>query len=334
MAVPISAVIHTRHFFKYAAKEVVHISTSNRNVPARAFHLGIQARENIAGWSFLFLNFVGYIIFKLIPLVMAMVLSFSKWNFVTGLKGIKFLGLENYKNLFTDEVFHISMLNTLKYSFVMVPVSIFLALIVGSILNNKVYFRSTMRLAFYLPHISSMVAVAIIWMILFLPSYGPINTFLQSIGIENPPRWLNASSTSLLSIMIVSIWQSLGYNVIIVIAGLQTIPATLYESAKIDGANAVQTFFRITIPSLSSTLFFLTMISFIHSFQVFTPVQVMTEGGPGNSSSVIVYYIYTTAFQYNNVGYASAMSWVLFLMVFIFTATRMVVTRRNEKKHG
>jgi multiple sugar transport system permease protein len=265
---------------------------------------------------------------------MAMVLSFSKWNFVTGLKGIKFLGLENYKNLFTDEVFHISMLNTLKYSFVMVPVSIFLALIVGSILNNKVYFRSTMRLAFYLPHISSMVAVAIIWMILFLPSYGPINTFLQSIGIENPPRWLNASSTSLLSIMIVSIWQSLGYNVIIVIAGLQTIPATLYESAKIDGANAVQTFFRITIPSLSSTLFFLTMISFIHSFQVFTPVQVMTEGGPGNSSSVIVYYIYTTAFQYNNVGYASAMSWVLFLMVFIFTATRMVVTRRNEKKHG
>ncbi len=294
----------------------------------------IQRQENIAGWAFLLLNFLGYLLFKLVPLVLALILSFSKWNFITGLKGIKFLGLENYKQLFTDEVFQVSMLNTLKYSFIMVPTAIFLALVVGSILNSHVYFKSGIRLAFYLPNISSMVAVSIVWMILFLPSYGPINTFLMSIGIENPPRWLNASSTSLLSIMIVGIWQSLGYNIIIVLAGLQTIPATLYESAKIDGANAVQTFFRITIPSLSSTLFFLTMISFIGSFQVFTPVQVMTEGGPGTSSSVIVYYIYTQAFQYNKVGYASAMSWVLFLMVFVFTATRMIVTRRNQKKFG
>ena len=313
---------------------MIKIKTSTGTIEVKKRHYSINARENFAGWAFLSLNFLGYIIFKLIPLVLALILSFSKWNFITGLKGIQFLGLQNYADLFTDELFKVSMLNTLKYSFIMVPVAIFLALIVGSILNGNVYFRSGIRLAFYLPNISSMVAVSVIWMILFLPTYGPINTFLMKIGIENPPKWLNGSSTSLLSIMIVSIWQSLGYNVIIVLAGLQTIPASLYESAKIDGANTVQTFFKITIPSLSSTLFFLTMISFIHSFQVFTPVQVMTEGGPGNSSYVIVYYIYTTAFQYNNIGYASAMSWVLFLMVFVFTAARMITSKRNEKKYG
>lgn len=301
---------------------------------AQPRHRSLKSGENLAGWAFLSLNFIGYILFKLVPLFMALILSFSKWNFVVGFKGIQFIGLENYAKLFTDKVFQVSMINTLKYSFVMVPIAILLALVVGSILNSHVYFKSSIRLAFYLPNISSMVAVSVVWMILFLPSYGPINTFLTSLGIDNPPRWLNASKTSLLSIIIVSIWQSLGYNIIIVLAGLQTIPVTLYEAAKIDGANAVQTFFRITIPSLSSTLFFLTMISFISSFQVFTPVQVMTQGGPGTSSSVIVYYIYTTAFQYNNIGYASSMSWVLFLLVFFFAAARMIWSKRNEKKFG
>jgi multiple sugar transport system permease protein len=313
---------------------VIRIKTSTLAPAAPRKHRSLKSGENLAGWAFLSLNFIGYILFKLIPLLMALILSFSKWNFVVGFKGIKFIGLENYAKLFTDKVFQVAMVNTLKYSFVMVPIAIFLALIVGSVLNRHVYFKSGIRLAFYLPNISSMVAVSVVWMILFLPSYGPINTFLMSLGIENPPRWLNASKTSLLSIIIVSIWQSLGYNIIIVLAGLQTIPASLYEAAKIDGANTVQTFFRITIPSLSSTLFFLTMISFISSFQVFTPVQVMTEGGPGTSSAVIVYYIYTTAFQYNNIGYASSMSWVLFLLVFVFTATRMVWSKRNEKKFG
>ncbi|MBS7176585.1 MAG: sugar ABC transporter permease, partial [Clostridiales bacterium] len=136
--------------------------------------------------------------------------------------------------------------------------------------------------------------------------------------------------TSLLSIIIVGVWQSIGYNIIIVLAGLQGISKSLYESAEIDGANAVQKFFYITIPSLSSTMFFLTMISMIRSFQVFTPVQVMTSGGPGNSSSVLVYYIYTTAFRHSDIGYASAMSWILFIMVFIFTAARMMAGRKKD----
>ena len=262
---------------------------------------------------------------------MALGLSFSRWNFVSGIKGIRFIGLENYRKLLSDPIFTVSFRNTIVYAIALVPVSIFLALILGSILDKYVFGKGVLRLAFYMPHISSMVAVSMIWMVLYLPSYGPINNFLRAVGIENPPRWLNASNTSLLSIIILGVWASLGYNIIIVLAGLQGIPPSLYESADIDGANVVQKFFSITIPSLSSTLFFLVMISFIRSFQVFTPVQVMTQGGPGNSSSVLVYYIYRTAFQNSDIGYATAISWVLFILVFVFTIVRNITTARANK---
>jgi multiple sugar transport system permease protein len=291
----------------------------------------LEHNENLAGFAFLSLNLVGYVIFKLVPIFMALVLSFSKWNFISGLRGVKIIGLANYLKLFSDPVFITSLVNTIVYAVAMVPVSIFLSLILAVILNEYVFGKGILRLAFYLPYVSSMVAVAMVWMILFLPSYGPINTFLMGIGIEHPPRWLNGSSTSLLSIIIVGVWQSLGYNIIIVLAGLQGISRSLYESADIDGANVVEKFFYITIPSLSSTLFFLVMISFIRSFQVFTSVQVMTQGGPGNSSSVLVYYIYKTAFQNSDIGYATAMSWVLFLLVFVFTVVRNFISNHATR---
>lgn len=290
----------------------------------------LQRRENMAGYAFISLNFVGYVAFKLIPLILALILSFADWNFISGWENIKFVGIDNYLKLPSDPIFIDSLINTIIYAIVLVPVSIFIALVFAVILNDNVYGKGILRLAYYLPNVSSMVAVSIVWMVLFLPSYGPINQFLMSIGIENPPRWLNGSSTSLLSIIIVGVWQSIGYNIIIVLAGLQGISKSLYESAEIDGANAVQKFFYITIPSLSSTMFFLTMISIIRSFQVFTPVQVMTSGGPGNSSSVLVYYIYTTAFRHSNIGYASAMSWVLFALVFVFAAARMIAERKSK----
>ena len=284
----------------------------------------------MAGYAFISLNFVGYVAFKLIPLILALILSFADWNFISGWENIKFVGIDNYLKLPSDPIFIDSLINTIIYAIVLVPVSIFIALVFAVILNDNVYGKGILRLAYYLPNVSSMVAVSIVWMVLFLPSYGPINQFLMSIGIENPPRWLNGSSTSLLSIIIVGVWQSIGYNIIIVLAGLQGISKSLYESAEIDGANAVQKFFYITIPSLSGTMFFLTMISIIRSFQVFTPVQVMTSGGPGNSSSVLVYYIYTTAFRHSNIGYASAMSWVLFALVFVFAAARMIAERKSK----
>ncbi len=298
--------------------------------PAAPRELRLSTRENLAGWAFIGLNFIGYILFKLIPLLIAAGLSFSKWNFASSIKNLKFVGFDNYAKLTTDPVFMKSFINTVIYGIVLVPIVIFLALILGVILNNHVFGKGILRLAFYLPNISSMVAVSVVWMILFLPSYGPINQFLTSMGVANPPKWLNSSWTSLLSIIIVGVWQRIGYNIIIILAGLQGIPDSLYEAADIDGANGIQKFRFITIPSLSNTMFFLTMISFISSFQVFTPVQVMTQGGPGNSSSVLVYYIYRTAFMNNNIGYASAMSWILFFLVFIFSALRLIFARAKK----
>lgn len=291
-----------------------------------------RRRENIAGWLFIGLNFLGYIAFKLAPLVFAGVLSFTKWNFTSGMKNIKWVGLKNYMDMFKDEAFLTSLMNTIVYSLIMVPVAIFLALIFAVILDKYVYGKGVLRLAFYLPYISSMIAVSLVWMILFLPTNGPVNQILTSLGVENPPRWFNGSSTSLLSMAIVGVWQRLGYNIIIVLAGLQGISASLYEASDIDGANVVQKFLYITIPSLSSTLFFLTMISFINSFQVFTPVKVITQGGPGYSSSVLVYYIYQKAFQYSELGYASALSWVLFDLVFVFSFSRMIVDYMGSVK--
>jgi multiple sugar transport system permease protein len=291
----------------------------------------LERNENLAGFAFLSLNLIGYVVFKLFPILMALILSFSKWNFISGVRGIKFIGLENYLKLFSDPIFVTSFINTIIYGIAMVPVSIFLALILGAVLDEYVFGKGFLRLAFYMPYVSSMVAVSMVWMILYLPSYGPINNFLRAVGIENPPRWISASNTSLLSIIIVGVWQSLGYNIIIVLAGLQGIPRSLYESADIDGASVVRKFFSITIPSLSGTLFFLVMISFIRSFQVFTPVQVMTQGGPGSSSSVLVFYIYRTAFFYSDIGYATAMSWVLFLLVFAFTLVRNFIMARTNQ---
>lgn len=286
-------------------------------------------KENLAGWAFIGLNLAGYLMFKLIPLILAGVLSFTKWNIAASLDTLQFVGFANFTRLFRDPVFWSSFWNTIVYSVAMVPIAIALSLLLAVVLDKYVFGKGLLRLAFYLPNISSMVAVSVVWMILFLPSYGPINQLLTAMGISNPPKWLNGASTSLISIIIVGIWQRLGYNIIIILAGLQGVSQTLYEAAEIDGANARQKFMYITIPSLSNTMFFLTMISFISSFQVFTPVQVMTQGGPGTSSSVLVYYIYKSAFQNNDIGYASAMAWMLFFLVFIFSAARMIFSRKK-----
>ena len=282
------------------------------------------------GWAFIGLNLAGYLLFKLLPLVLAGVLSFAKWNIAASLDTLKFVGFDNFLRIFRDPVFWESFWNTILYAVVMVPIAIGLSLVLAVILDTHVFGKGLLRLAFYLPNISSMVAVSIVWMILFIPSYGPINSILMSLGVSNPPKWLNATSTSLLSIIIIGVWQRLGYNIIIILAGLQGVSRSLYEAAEIDGANGVQKFFYITIPSLSNTMFFLTMISFISSFQMFTPVQVMTKGGPGTSSSVLVYYIYKAAFQNNDIGGASAMAWILFLLVFVFSAARMILSRKKE----
>ena len=277
-------------------------------------------RENIAGWLFISLNLIGYIAFKLLPIILSLCLSFCKWNLISGLSGVKFTGLKNYMNLLTDDWFRASVINTFVFAFASVPISIFLALLLAVVLNDKIFMKSLVRLCFFLPYICSMVAISVVWNILYMKSFGPINQFLRAVGIANPPGWLSSSHWAMISIIIMSVWQVIGYNSIILLAGLQGIDRSLYESANIDGASGIAKFFKITIPMLSPSLFFVTVTSIIGSFQVFTQINIMTQGGPGTSTMVLVFYIYKTAFSYNNIGYANAIGWALFLIVFVFTA--------------
>lgn len=170
-----------------------------------------------------------------------------------------------------------------------------------------------------MPYISSVVAVAMVWQVLFHPSFGPINHFLMSIGIDQPPRWLADIRYALPSVMIITVWTSIGFNLILYIAGLQSIPEDLYEAAELDGANAWGKFRYVTLPMLSSTTFFLMITGVISSFKVFDLIQVLTEGGPAGSTSVVVYHLYDTAFNQLNMGYASAMALTLFAAILIIT---------------
>jgi multiple sugar transport system permease protein len=279
-----------------------------------------EFNENVTGWTFISLNLIGYIVFKLLPIIISLILSFCSWNLISGFSGIRFIGFKNYTNLLSDVWFTTSLINTLIFTFVSVPLSVILSLILAVILNDKIFCKSLVRLGFYLPNISSVVAISVVWSILYMNPFGPINMFLRSIGIAHPPGWLYSSTWALPSIIIMSVWQVVGYNAIILLAGLQDVPTSLYEVADIDGANSFVKFFKITIPMLSPALFFVIVISIISSFQVFTQVNIMTQGGPGTATTVLVYYIYKTAFTYNKIGYANSMGWVLFIMVFAFTA--------------
>ena len=205
------------------------------------------------------------------------------------------------------------------YVLSVVPIEIVLAMIIAVILEKAVYFKGFFRLVYFMPYISNIVAVSVVWMALYHPSQGPINQLLMAIGIKNPPLWLASSKWAMLALIIMSVWLGIGYCIVIYMAGLQGIPDEIYEAAKIDGANAIERFRYITLPYLSPTTFFLLIVRLIATFQVFGPINIMTEGGPGRATTVLVYHIYRTAFRFYQVGYASAVAFVLFLIILALT---------------
>ena len=284
--------------------------------------------ESIVAYLFLLPNLAGYLLFFLIPLVFSLLLVFSEWNFISGLQGIRFIGLRNLLEFPTDTWFVNSLRNTVVFTVVTVPLAMILGLLVAVALNEGVYFPKVTRTLFFMPHITSIVAVATVWLALFHPTRGPINQVLRSLGVTNPPGWVASSDWSLIAVIITGVWAAIGYQMLIYLAGLQGIPNELYESARIDGASPVQSFFAITIPLLLPTTFFLLITNVIGSFQVFAQVNLMTQGGPGTSSSVLVFYIYRAGFQYYRMGYASAMAWVLFAIIFAVTFVQWKIRKR------
>ena len=236
-----------------------------------------------------------------------------------GIEGIKFNGLANYIRLFSDEWFLNSYKNNIIFTAVTVPVLIALGLVMATIINKYIYGGGVVRTMIFIPYIASVVAVCTVWMVLLQPSYGPVNEFLRSIGISNPPGWLADFKWSLPSIMIIYVWQQVGYYSIVFLAGLKGLPEDVYEAAKVDGASSIRQFFSLTVPLISPTTFFLTIMGIIGSFKVFDQISVLTQGGPGSSSSVMAYYVYRTAFDYFEMGYANTLAWALFVLVFIVT---------------
>ncbi|HZG87454.1 sugar ABC transporter permease [Paenibacillus sp.] len=262
-------------------------------------------------------NVLGFLAFTLIPVFASFVLSFTSWDMLTP---VRWVGLQNYIDLWKDETFVKVFWNTIYFAGVSVPLGIALSLLLAVALD-RIEFKKFYRAAYFLPVVSSMVAIAVVWQFIYNPEYGLLNYILSWFGIRGP-NWLTSTVWAMPAVIITSVWKNLGFNMLIFLAGLQGISDDYYEAASLDGARWHQKFFHITIPLLAPTTFFVTVMSFIASFQVFDTIFLMTQGGPARSTSVIVHYLYEHGFKYFNMGYASAMAYVLFFLMFVITVVQ------------
>ncbi|MCL6457195.1 MAG: sugar ABC transporter permease [Gorillibacterium sp.] len=273
-------------------------------------------RQKRMGYLFILPNMLGVVVFFLIPAAFSLGLTMTNYQFAN--PHYKFIGIDNFTRLFGDEKFTIAIKNTLLY-LTAVPVSLLLAFIVAVALNQSVYLKNLLRSMYFMPYITSGVAVGFVWMLLFQPSQGPINSFLRAIGIEHPPGWFASTDTAMLALNIIAIWATVGYNMIIYMAALQEISPELLEAARIDGAKTFTLIRRIIWPLVSPTTFLLLITGLIGSIKSFGIIQAITAGGPGSSTTVMSLFIYKTAFSYYEMGYASAISWMLFSFVLLIT---------------
>lgn len=267
--------------------------------------------ENIAAWLFILPALVGTFIFIIIPVLCSFGLSFAKWDL---LNPIQFAGFDNYKEIFTEPLFYKILWNTIVFAFSTSILGVIIPLILSCILNSKIRGAEFYKTAYFLPFITPMIVIGVIWEWIFDPNIGLLNQFLH-IHVD----WLYDNHFAMPALIIVSVWKLIGYNMVIFLSALSGISQSMFEASKIDGANAFQTFKNVTVPLLSPTIFFVVIITAISSFQVFDLIYLMTQGGPLDSTNVLVYAIYKNAFEYFNAGKASAIAYVLFVIILILT---------------
>lgn len=272
--------------------------------------------EHRAAFWFVLPSFILFFVFDGLAVLVSFGLSFTKWNLFNA---VTFTGIANYVFLLHDPIFHKVLLNTVIFVAGTVPVQMVLSLIVALLLNRRVPGRSVFRLLYFLPVVSQPVAVALVWAWLFNTNFGLINSVLSFLGVQHPPGWLNSTGWALPAVMIVAIWQQVGYSMVLFLAGLQSIPQELYDAGELDGAVGWARLRYLTLPMLSPTTFFILIISVIFSFQVFDLTFIMTNGGPANATNTIVFDIYQNAFVFYRMGVATAIAWVLFFIIFLFT---------------
>lgn len=303
------------------------MSVTSQAAPARrewvggAFGSKSRRRESIAAFWFLLPNLLGFVIFMAGPLLTSLGISLVEWNL---LAAPKWLGVQNYLNLVRDEDFWRSLRATLYYMAGSVPLGIVSSLALALLLNQKIRGISFYRTIYFIPVVSSLIAVALMWRWMYNPTSGILNYMLNSFFdfFRLPltaPDWLQSRTWAMPAIIFMSVWKGLGYNMVLFLAGLQGIPAHLYEAAEIDGATVWRKFWHITLPLLTPTTFFIVIIAIIGSFQVFEQAYIMTQGGPARATVTTVYYIYENGFQWYRMGYASAVAWVLFALILAVT---------------
>jgi len=296
-------------------------------VRARRARSRLVWRNTVVGWSFLLPNFIGFAVLTLVPIVILFYLAFTSWN-VFG--AAQWVGAANFKRLIHDDSFYTALKNTIYYTVFHIPLTLVAALLLALLLNRKLRGVAFFRTVAFFPYITSIVAAAYVWNVLFSPEYGPINALLKLVGVTHGPGWTVSASWSMPAVIIVGTWREMGYYMLIFLAGLQTIPAQLYEAARVDGANAWHRFWAVTVPGLRPTTFFVTVMLTIGSFKVFDLILLLTNGGPGQSTLVLSQYIYQKGFIENQFGYASTVSVVLFAICFLVTIVQFLINKRRS----
>ncbi|MDO5377902.1 MAG: sugar ABC transporter permease [Clostridia bacterium] len=297
----------------------------------RRRHSAIEARDNRNGFLFALPWIIGFLIFSVYPLIASFYYSFTEFNPITP---AKWIGLENYRYIFQDPLVAKSLKNTLFIAFVSTPLNLFVALLLAALVSSYFRGRGLVRTIFFLPSIIPSVAATMIWIWMFDPTYGFINNVLGMLGIKGP-AWLINPATTKWALLLMGTWCT-GTTMLICLAALQDVPRSYYESAEIDGANAVQRFFKITIPCIAHVLVYQAILGFIGAFQYFNQVYIITRasggdaysGGPANSILMYPLYIFYNAFGYFKMGRASAMAYILFLIIGILT---LIMTRVSRK---
>lgn len=289
--------------------------------PSRAVNPGNRKKRSgrlnvdYAGYLMIAPGYLIYFLFIFIPLIIGLYYSFTNYNFYST---PQFVGWDNYVRLFQDQLFGRAMYNTFIYALGTIIPQMALGLVFAVLLNGRVFGRVFARASIYVPNVTSMVAVSMIWLWIYDPSLGILNRMIKVFGFD-PVQWLYNPQTAMFAVIVMSIWKGLGYTMIVYLAGLQSIPNSLYEAAHMDGASKLRQFFQITIPMLKPTTFFILVMSCINSFMVFEQVNIMTNGGPLNATTTVVHQIYLRGFQDFQMGYASAMAIVLFAITLVIT---------------
>ena len=296
--------------------------------PRRRRVSGAVRQQARSGRIFVAVPVVLFVLFILAPVVTAIVLSLTDYAIIGA---TSWVGFQNYTRIFDDRFFWIALRNTALYTALYVPLGLIVSLSTALLLNRDARTARLFRTLFYIPVVSSTVATAAIWLWLLNPQRGPINAALNAVGIDGP-AWLYDSQWTMLAIVLMSVWAGFGVNMIIFLAGLQSVPVELVEAARLDGAGAWRVFCHVTVPAISRTTFLVGTLLIISAFQVFDQAYVLTKGGPGNSTITLVYYIYDRGFGRLEMGYAAALSFVLFVIIIAFSLLNAMITNAKAEQ--